>query len=268
MDDSKDYYAVLGVLPSAEADVIRATYRALANRYHPDKRAGEKSQAEIRMRELNAAYEILSDEQKRWAYDERRRDAVRSRTGWDPYSGFDEAAKTSAEQAEARNQSSRWDSSAAIKPQRNTRAKLGGAVLATIGSFLGVIVMGALISQGQKSFNWGLLALPCIVLIAGLAKIGKRQRLGSDQGPGLGDNPINENGKTGARADEPSSAKASMPAGWIVSVLAGLAIFMGLIAFNHLPNPGHGSRFRLALSQRPRLPLSKRTLRVRSRGPT
>jgi|HubBroStandDraft_2_1064218.scaffolds.fasta_scaffold1101523_1 DnaJ-class molecular chaperone len=54
-----DYYSVLGVLPSAEMIVVRAAYRALAQKYHPDKWVGEKSEAHRRMKEINDAYEFV-----------------------------------------------------------------------------------------------------------------------------------------------------------------------------------------------------------------
>jgi len=73
MDFSKDYYAILNVLPTAELVVIRAAYRALAMQYHPDKWRGERSVAEKRMREINEAHEILADEQKRRQYDHTRK---------------------------------------------------------------------------------------------------------------------------------------------------------------------------------------------------
>ncbi len=66
----KDFYAVLGVLPTAENVVIRAAYKALAQRYHPDKYQGTKVEAEALMKELNAAYSVLSDPEKRRRYDE------------------------------------------------------------------------------------------------------------------------------------------------------------------------------------------------------
>src|SRR5262245_62275901 len=69
IDPLKDYYAVLGVLPSAELVVIRAAYRALALRYHPDQCQGQRLDAEARMRELNEAHEILSNEDARSRYD-------------------------------------------------------------------------------------------------------------------------------------------------------------------------------------------------------
>ena len=69
IDPLKDYYAVLGVLPSAELVVIRAAYRALALRYHPDQCQGQQFVAEVRMRELNEACEILSNEEARSRYD-------------------------------------------------------------------------------------------------------------------------------------------------------------------------------------------------------
>lgn len=66
---AKDHYGVLGVLPTAEAVVIAAAYRELAKKYHPDKWRGERSIGEARMRELNAAYEVLSTELRRREYD-------------------------------------------------------------------------------------------------------------------------------------------------------------------------------------------------------
>ena len=61
----KDYYRVLGILPSAEDVVIRAAYRALAQRYHPDKWKGKATDVETRMKEINEAYGVLSDTKKR-----------------------------------------------------------------------------------------------------------------------------------------------------------------------------------------------------------
>ena len=72
MSGSVDYYEVLGVLPSAESIVIRAAYRALAQQYHPDK-SPDDPMSGIRMREINNAYSVLSDEAKRQAYDEERK---------------------------------------------------------------------------------------------------------------------------------------------------------------------------------------------------
>ena len=68
-----DYYAVLGVHPSAEDVVIRAAYKALAQRYHPDRFAGSKDEAHRRMSELSKAYEVLADPMRRPKYDRRRR---------------------------------------------------------------------------------------------------------------------------------------------------------------------------------------------------
>lgn len=66
----KDYYRVLGVLDDAEDIIIRAAYKALAQRYHPDKWTGDKEGANKKMSAINEAYEVLSDSAKRKAYDE------------------------------------------------------------------------------------------------------------------------------------------------------------------------------------------------------
>ena len=67
-----DYYAVLGVHPTAEDIVIRAAYKALAQRYHPDRFAGSKDEAHRRMSDLTKAYEVLADPLRRPKYDRRR----------------------------------------------------------------------------------------------------------------------------------------------------------------------------------------------------
>ena len=66
-----DYYSILGVPKNAAEDEIKQAYRRLAKRYHPDKNAGDK-EAERRFKEVNEAYEVLSDKQKRARYDQLR----------------------------------------------------------------------------------------------------------------------------------------------------------------------------------------------------
>jgi curved DNA-binding protein CbpA len=68
----KDYYRTLGVLDDAEDIVIKAAYRALAQKYHPDRWQGNAAEATRRMAEINAAYAVLSDPDKRRAYDATR----------------------------------------------------------------------------------------------------------------------------------------------------------------------------------------------------
>jgi curved DNA-binding protein CbpA len=72
MDTNKDYYAILGVMPSAEFETIQAVYRALSKKYHPDVSQQDKTKSEEKIREINEAYEILSDVSKRREYDEGR----------------------------------------------------------------------------------------------------------------------------------------------------------------------------------------------------
>jgi curved DNA-binding protein len=66
--DYKDYYKILGVERKASADEIRSAYRKLAMKYHPDKNPGDKK-AEENFKEINEAYQVLSDAQKRAHYD-------------------------------------------------------------------------------------------------------------------------------------------------------------------------------------------------------
>src|SRR5258705_11044190 len=67
-----DFYAILGVHPNAEDIVIRAAFKALAQRYHPDRFAGSKDEAHRRMADLTNAYETLADPARRRKYDRRR----------------------------------------------------------------------------------------------------------------------------------------------------------------------------------------------------
>jgi len=65
MDKNKDYYAILGVHPTAEITVIKAAYKALAKRYHPDVNKEDPDEAHRRMQEINEDHEILSNTTKR-----------------------------------------------------------------------------------------------------------------------------------------------------------------------------------------------------------
>lgn len=64
----KSYYEVLGISQSATADEIKRAYRKLAKQYHPDMNPAKD--AEVKMKEINEAYEVLSDTTKRQQYDQ------------------------------------------------------------------------------------------------------------------------------------------------------------------------------------------------------
>ncbi len=65
MANSKDYYQILGVPRTASQDEIKKAYRKLAHEHHPDKKTGD----EAKFKEVNEAYQVLSDPQKRSNYD-------------------------------------------------------------------------------------------------------------------------------------------------------------------------------------------------------
>jgi molecular chaperone DnaJ len=81
----KDYYDLLGVSQNADASDLKSAYRKLAMKYHPDRNPGDKD-AENNFKEISEAYEVLSDSEKRQAYDTYGHDAFQNNGG----AGFSE----------------------------------------------------------------------------------------------------------------------------------------------------------------------------------
>ena len=67
--DFKDYYSILGVSKTANESEIKRAFRKLARQYHPDMNPND-SKAEAKFKEINEAYEVLSDASKRQKYDQ------------------------------------------------------------------------------------------------------------------------------------------------------------------------------------------------------
>lgn len=83
---AKNYYEILGVAKSADEKEIKSAYRKLAMKYHPDKNQGN-ADAEKKFKEINLAYEVLSDANKRARYDQFGEEGVNSQGG--SRGGFD-----------------------------------------------------------------------------------------------------------------------------------------------------------------------------------
>lgn len=82
----KDYYAVLGVKPDASAEDIKAAYRRLARKFHPD--VSKERNAEERFKDVNEAFEALGDPERRASYDQLRAGGFRAGDDFRPPPGF------------------------------------------------------------------------------------------------------------------------------------------------------------------------------------
>lgn len=93
--DFKDYYQILGVEPDAEKADIKAAYRKLARKYHPDLNPGKES--EDKFKEVAEAWEVLGDDTRRAEFDELRRYGGRRAGGFEPPPGWHSRAGGAAE---------------------------------------------------------------------------------------------------------------------------------------------------------------------------
>jgi curved DNA-binding protein len=87
MQNVRNYYEILGVSKNAPADEIKQAYRTLARRYHPDRNPGNKA-AEEKFKDINEAYEILSDQTRRLQYDSQNKKVVGGKNSVNPFDGF------------------------------------------------------------------------------------------------------------------------------------------------------------------------------------
>jgi len=95
MGTKRDYYEVLGLAKSATTDEVKRAYRQLAMKYHPDRNPDNSKESEEKFKEVSEAYEILSDDKKRSAYDQFGHEGLKGAFGgggfsWQDFTHFDD----------------------------------------------------------------------------------------------------------------------------------------------------------------------------------
>ena len=88
MSEKRDYYEVLGVSKGASEAEIKKAYKKMARKYHPDLNRDDPKTAEEKFKEVNEAYDVLKDPQKKAAYDQFGHDAFQNGMGGGGAGGF------------------------------------------------------------------------------------------------------------------------------------------------------------------------------------
>lgn len=126
------YYDLLEISPNASDEVIKAAFKAMAKKYHPDVYAGDKAEAESIMKEINMAYETLSDSDLREEYDE---------TFVEEESATSLPFKSDAGIAKEKGGSNNPTSQSGERPKSNIGSKIGSF----IGELLSLLIVAAVI---------------------------------------------------------------------------------------------------------------------------
>lgn len=131
-----DLYAILGVLPDAEDIVVAAAYRALAQRYHPDKWGGDPAEAHQRMSDINRAHAVLGDKVRRAEYEK-----ARARSKQAEFTADDAEAQDAAFDSALCQLEDRWQVACGIYPDlKDRRARLARISTSLAFAFVTVLV--------------------------------------------------------------------------------------------------------------------------------
>ena len=189
MYETEDLYEILQLHPSAHPDVIQAAYRRLSFLYHPDR--NPSTEATEMMKRLNHAYEILSDPDRRAAYDRTRsaqplqRSGSDQRTSYDPTRGAQQGQRAGTGSRDAhreRPSTSRPTSqsgAARERPSTSRPTSQSGAttpaappetryVDGIMKSVVGIAVVGAVLGAFFISAESGVIAMVTVILGVGM----------------------------------------------------------------------------------------------------
>jgi DnaJ-class molecular chaperone len=138
-----DHYVALGVARDADPEVIRAAYRALAKKYHPDSSSDKTAEALMRFRQISDAHSILSDESARAEYDESLN--LASFEDRDPpahpHSNRDQSEKSTPSTETQRG---------TLEKVRNGVVVIGWSLMA---GFLALLLVGIIVASIMRAFH-------------------------------------------------------------------------------------------------------------------
>ncbi len=144
----KDYYAILGVLPTASLEEIRLAYRRQARAYHPD--LSTDPHAEDRFKEINEAYDVLANSEKRQAYDYFTADAPETPPTTEPQPAAAPAQETASASPRPRIEPMTMPKPG--RPRRRVNPPTWAILLIVLGAciIIGVVVGGVLSLQRHR----------------------------------------------------------------------------------------------------------------------
>ena len=150
-EEEEDHYAVLGVSPDAPGDVVRAAYRALVAKCHPDRNPDNRD-AEAKLKRLNAAFQVVGNPEKRSQYDASRRGPIVVESGPTPESYGAESHRSEGFPTEAdAREAAAWKVVDREPPVEEAPVREKGGVGRALGWIFGLAAISGVLAAWQSA---------------------------------------------------------------------------------------------------------------------